>query len=586
MATKGSVKGIVSNLVTIEADGPVAQNEICYITVGDTPLMSEVIRVGGKYAYAQVFESTRGMRIGDPVTFEGHMLEVTLGPGMLSKNYDGLQNDLDKMEGVFLRRGSYTSALDEDKKWDFTPLAQVGDRLSAGAWLGEVTENFQPIKIMVPFSFEGIYTLKSLRPAGSYTIAETIAELVDEAGTIHEVTMQQKWPVKRPVTCYASKPRPHKLLETGVRMIDTMNPIVEGGTGFIPGPFGTGKTVLQHAISKQAEADIVIIAACGERANEVVEVFKEFPELKDPNTGRPLMERTIIIANTSNMPVAAREASVYTAMTIAEYYRSMGLKVLLMADSTSRWAQALREMSNRLEELPGPDAFPMDLSAIIANFYARAGFVHLNNGHTGSVTFIGTVSPAGGNLKEPVTENTKKVARCFYALEQERADRKRYPAVNPIDSYSKYLEYPEFQEYVRERIGNGWIEKVEEMKHRLIQGKEIAEQINILGDDGVPLEYHITFWKSELIDFIICQQDAFDAVDCNCPIERQEYMVDLVVRMCNTDFSFDGFSEVGDYFKELINAFRQMSYSIYKSEEFKQAEARVLNLVAQRTKQD
>ena len=586
MATKGSVKGIVANLVTIEADGPVAQNEICYITVGDTPLMSEVIRVGGKYAYAQVFESTRGMRIGDPVTFEGHMLEVTLGPGMLSKNYDGLQNDLDKMEGVFLRRGSYTSALDEDKKWDFTPLAQVGDRLSAGAWLGEVTENFQPIKIMVPFSFEGIYTLKSLRPAGSYTIAETIAELVDEAGTILEVTMQQKWPVKRPVTCYASKPRPHKLLETGVRMIDTMNPIVEGGTGFIPGPFGTGKTVLQHAISKQAEADIVIIAACGERANEVVEVFKEFPELKDPNTGRPLMERTIIIANTSNMPVAAREASVYTAMTIAEYYRSMGLKVLLMADSTSRWAQALREMSNRLEELPGPDAFPMDLSAIIANFYARAGFVHLNNGHTGSVTFIGTVSPAGGNLKEPVTENTKKVARCFYALEQERADRKRYPAVNPIDSYSKYLEYPEFQEYVRERIGNGWIEKVEEMKHRLIQGKEIAEQINILGDDGVPLEYHITFWKSELIDFIICQQDAFDAVDCNCPIERQEYMVDLVVRMCNTDFSFDGFSEVGGYFKELINAFRQMSYSIYKSEEFKQAEARVLNLVAQRTKQD
>ena len=586
MATKGSVKGIVANLVTIEADGPVAQNEICYITVGDTPLMSEVIRVGGKYAYAQVFESTRGMRIGDPVTFEGHMLEVTLGPGMLSKNYDGLQNDLDKMEGVFLRRGSYTSALDEDKKWDFTPLAQVGDRLSAGAWLGEVTENFQPIKIMVPFSFEGIYTLKSLRPAGSYTIAETIAELVDEAGTIHEVTMQQKWPVKRPVTCYASKPRPHKLLETGVRMIDTMNPIVEGGTGFIPGPFGTGKTVLQHAISKQAEADIVIIAACGERANEVVEVFKEFPELKDPNTGRPLMERTIIIANTSNMPVAAREASVYTAMTIAEYYRSMGLKVLLMADSTSRWAQALREMSNRLEELPGPDAFPMDLSAIIANFYARAGFVHLNNGHTGSVTFIGTVSPAGGNLKEPVTENTKKVARCFYALEQERADRKRYPAVNPIDSYSKYLEYPEFQEYVRERIGNGWIEKVKEMKHRLIQGKEIAEQINILGDDGVPLEYHITFWKSELIDFIICQQDAFDAVDCNCPIERQEYMVDLVVRMCNTDFSFDGFSEVGDYFKELISAFRQMSYSIYKSEEFKQAEARVLNLVAQRTKQD
>ena len=580
MATKGIVKGVVGNLVTIEADGPVSQNEICYITVGDTPLMSEVIRVGGKYAYAQVFESTRGMRIGDPVTFEGHMLEVTLGPGMLSKNYDGLQNDLDKMEGVFLRRGSYTSALDEDKKWDFTPLAQVGDRLSAGAWLGEVTENFQPIKIMVPFSFEGIYTLKSLRPAGSYTIAETIAELVDEAGTIHEVTMQQKWPVKRPVTCYASKPRPHKLLETGVRMIDTMNPIVEGGTGFIPGPFGTGKTVLQHAISKQAAADIVIIAACGERANEVVEVFKEFPELLDPNTGRPLMERTIIIANTSNMPVAAREASVYTAMTIAEYYRSMGLKVLLMADSTSRWAQALREMSNRLEELPGPDAFPMDLSAIVANFYARAGFVHLKNGATGSVTFIGTVSPAGGNLKEPVTENTKKVARCFYALEQERADRKRYPAVNPIDSYSKYLEYPEFQEYISQHIAPDWLEKVNELKMRLQRGKEISEQINILGDDGVPVEYHVTFWKAELIDFVILQQDAFDDIDCNSPLTRQKYMLDLVAKICHTEFEFEDFNQVTAFFKGLINVLKQMNYSEFESDDFKKYLAQCEEMIA------
>ena len=584
MATKGSVKGIVSNLVTIEADGPVAQNKICYITVGGVPLMSEVIRVNGKNAYAQVFESTRGMRIGDPVTFEGHMLEVTLGPGMLSKNYDGLQNDLDKMDGVFLKRGSYTYPLEHERLWDFKPLATVGDRVTAGAWLGEVEENFQHIKIMVPFTFEGIYTIKSLQSAGTYTAEDTIAVLVDEAGVDHSVTMTQKWPVKRPITCYSDKPRPHKLLETGVRMIDTMNPIVEGGTGFIPGPFGTGKTVLQHAISKQAEADIVIIAACGERANEVVEVFKEFPELLDPNTGRPLMERTIIIANTSNMPVAAREASVYTAMTIAEYYRSMGLKVLLMADSTSRWAQALREMSNRLEELPGPDAFPMDLSAIVANFYARAGFVHLNNGHTGSVTFIGTVSPAGGNLKEPVTENTKKVARCFYALEQERADRKRYPAINPIDSYSKYLEYPEFADYVAERVGTGWIEQVSELKQWLIRGKEISEQINILGDDGVPLDYHVTFWKSELIDFIICQQDAFDSIDCNCSLERQEYMVRRVMQVCHTDFAFEGFVEVSDFFKELINAFRQMNYAEFNSDEFNKQQAKADELVSQRAK--
>ena len=584
MATKGIVKGVVGNLVTIEADGPVAQNEICYITVAGVPLMSEVIKVNGKNAYAQVFESTRGMRIGDPVTFEGHMLEVTLGPGMLSKNYDGLQNDLDKMDGVFLSRGSYTYALDEERRWDFKPLASEGERVTAGDYLGEVIENFQPIKIMVPFTFDGLYTLKSIRPEGAYTVREEIAVLVDDEGKEHAVTMEQKWPVKRPITCYVDKPRPYKLLETGVRMLDTMNPIVEGGTGFIPGPFGTGKTVLQHAISKQAAADIVIIAACGERANEVVEVFKEFPELKDPNTGRPLMERTIIIANTSNMPVAAREASVYTAMTIAEYYRSMGLRVLLMADSTSRWAQALREMSNRLEELPGPDAFPMDLSAIVANFYARAGFVHLKNGKTGSVTFIGTVSPAGGNLKEPVTENTKKVARCFYALEQERADRKRYPAVNPIDSYSKYLEYPEFQAYVAERIGSGWIEKVAEMKQRLIQGKEISEQINILGDDGVPLEYHVTFWKSELIDFVLCQQDAFDEVDCNSPIERQEYMADKIMDICRMEFDFEGFVEVSDFFKELINALRQMNYTLFQSEDFRAAEEKVNALVSQRAK--
>ena len=371
-----------------------------------------------------------------------------------------------------------------------------------------------------------------------------------------------------PVTLYREIPRPFKLLETGVRTIDTVNPIVEGGTGFIPGPFGTGKTVLQHAISKQAEADIVIMAACGERANEVIEIFTEFPELIDPHTGRSLMERTIIIANTSNMPVAAREASVYTAMTMAEYYRSMGLRVLLMADSTSRWAQALREMSNRLEELPGPDAFPMDISSIISNFYGRAGYVVLNNGESGSITFIGTVSPAGGNLKEPVTENTKKVARCFYALEQERADRKRYPAVNPIDSYSKYLDYPEFERYISNLISPDWTRKVNDIKTRLLRGKEIAEQINILGDDGVPTEYHVVFWKSELIDYVILQQDAFDAIDAVCPLERQEYILNRVIMICDSELQFTDFNDVMDWFKRLINLCKQQNYCEYKSEDF------------------
>ena len=582
MATKGIVKGIVSNLVTVEVDGPVSQNEICYISVGGVKLMAEVIKVIGKNAFVQVFESTRGMRVGDEAEFQGHMLEVTLGPGMLSRNYDGLQNDLDKMQGVFLKRGEYTFPLDSEKKWAFKPLAKVGDRVGAGDWLGEVDENSQPHKIMVPFTFQGTYTVKEVAAEGAYTINDTMAVLTDANGAEVKVTMVQKWPVKRAITCYREKPRPFKLLETGVRTIDTVNPIVEGGTGFIPGPFGTGKTVLQHAISKQAEADIVIIAACGERANEVVEVFTEFPELIDPHTGRKLMERTIIIANTSNMPVAAREASVYTAMTIAEYYRGMGLKVLLMADSTSRWAQALREMSNRLEELPGPDAFPMDLSAIVANFYARAGFVHLKNGATGSVTFIGTVSPAGGNLKEPVTENTKKVARCFYALEQERADRKRYPAVNPIDSYSKYLEYPEFQEYISKHISPNWIEKVNEIKTRMLRGKEIAEQINILGDDGVPVAYHVTFWKSELIDFVILQQDAFDAIDAVTPLARQEFMLDRVVNICRAEFQFDTFLDVMDYFKKMINICKQMNYFEYQSEAFKQHNAELDELLKER----
>jgi V/A-type H+-transporting ATPase subunit A len=582
MATKGTVSGVISNMVTLTVDGPVSQNEICYIHTGGDSLMAEVIKVVGSQVYVQVFESTRGLKVGAEADFTGHMLEVTMGPGMLSKNYDGLQNDLDKMEGVFLKRGQYTYPLDKDSVWHFVPLAKVGDKVKASHWLGQVEENHQPLKIMVPFQQKGECTVKSIVAEGDYTIEDVIAVLEDAEGNEVKVNMIQKWPVKVAMTNYVEKPRPFRLLETGVRVIDTLDPITEGGTGFIPGPFGTGKTVLQHAISKQAEADIVIIAACGERANEVVEIFTEFPELVDPHTGRKLMERTIIIANTSNMPVAAREASVYTAMTLGEYYRSMGLKVLLMADSTSRWAQALREMSNRMEELPGPDAFPMDLSSIISNFYGRCGYVKLYNGNTGSITFIGTVSPAGGNLKEPVTENTKKVARCFYALEQDRADRKRYPAINPIDSYSKYVEYPEFQEYIAKRIEPTWLDKVNELKTRLQRGKEISEQINILGDDGVPVEYHVTFWKAELIDFVILQQDAFDEIDAVTPLERQEEIMNLVIDICHTEFKFEVFNEVMDYFKRMINIGKQMNYAPFKSERYYDYKEQMMDLLKER----
>ena len=584
MKTTGRVNGIISNIVIVKADGPVGQNEICYVWTGDTKMMAEVIKVIGDAAYVQVFDSTRGLKIGDRVEFEGHMLEVTLAPGLLSRNYVGLQNDLEKMDGLFIARGSITDPVDYDAEWEFSPLAKAGDKVTAASWLGEVKELWVMHKIMVPFTMTDSYTVKSVAEAGKYKITDTMAVLTDAEGRDHEVTMVQKWPVKQAVRCYTEKPRPSRIMETGVRPIDTFNPMAEGGTGFIPGPFGAGKTVLQHAISKQADADVIIMVACGERANEVVEIFKEFPELIDPHTGHTLMERTIIICNTSNMPVAAREASVYTGMTIGEYYRSMGLKVLVMADSTSRWAQALREMSNRLEELPGQDAFPMDLSAIISNFYSRAGLVKLVGGQTGSVTFLGTVSPAGGNLKEPVTESTKKAARCFYALSQGRADSKRYPAIDPLESYSKYLEYPEIREYLDEHIEKDWVDLVYAGKTIVQRGKEANDQINILGDDGVPVEYHERFWKSELIDFVILQQDAFDDIDANCPMERQQMMYKMVLGICNQEFAFADFEACSQFFKGLINLFRQMNYSEWKSEKFEGYRKQIEQYVSEQSK--
>lgn len=570
--SKGKVTAIVGNLVQAVADGPLIQNGICYFVHGKKQIMGEVIKTAGNVAYAQVFETTARFKTGMKVIFTGSMLEVSLGPGMLTRNYDGLQNDLDKMEGVFLQAGVRTFPLDKESTWDYTPLLKKGDKVEAGDWLGEVPEYHIQHKIMVPFKLEGEYELDWVAEKGEYKLTDTVARLKDRNGDTIEVNMIQTWPVKVPIKSYKEKLRPGKLFETGIRVIDTMTPVLEGGTGFVPGPFGSGKTVLQHALAKQAAAEVVIVAACGERANEVVEIFTEFPHLDDPRTGKKLVERTVIIANTSNMPVAAREASVYTAMTIAEYYRAMGLRTLLLADSTSRWAQALREMSNRMEELPGPDAFPMDLSAIIASYYSRAGFTTLGNGESGSITFIGTVSPAGGNLLEPVTEATKKVARCFFALSQNRADSKRYPAIDPIESYSKYLEYDEFIAYAKQNIDENWIDKIDFVKNFMIGGQEINEQINILGDDGVPVEYHETFWKAELIDFAILQQDAFDDIDSNTPLDRQRYMLDKVIGIVKTDFEFNDFNKVRDFFKRVINLLKQMNYSEFNSDKFKEYE--------------
>ena len=553
------------------------------VYVGREKLVGEVIALDKDMTTIQVYEETTGLRPGEEVIATGNPVSVTLAPGILNNIFDGIERPLERIAesgGAFITRGVSVDSLDKEKKWAAHITVSVGDYLHGGDIFAEVPETHAIThKCMVPPDLEG--TVIQIVEDGAYTIEEPLITLELSSGDQKQLPMAQRWPIR------TARPTSHRFpasipLVTGQRIIDTMFPIAKGGTAAIPGGFGTGKTMTQHQIAKWSDADIIIYIGCGERGNEMTQVLEEFGELIDPKTGNPLMDRTTLIANTSNMPVAAREASVYTAMTLAEYYRSMGLKVLLMADSTSRWAQALREMSNRMEELPGPDAFPMDISAIISNFYGRAGYVKLNNDETGSITFIGTVSPAGGNLKEPVTENTKKVARCFYALEQDRADKKRYPAVNPIDSYSKYIEYPEFEEYIKGHINDEWIGKVNELKTRLQRGKEIAEQINILGDDGVPVEYHVIFWKSELIDFVILQQDAFDEIDAVTPMERQEDILNMIIDICHTEFEFDNFNEVMDYFKKMINICKQMNYSKFKSEQYEGFQKQLKELIEER----
>ncbi len=575
----GKVTGVISNLIFIEAVAAVTQNEICFIHAENKKLMAEVIKVEGSKISAQLFEMSMTIKMGSQVDFTGKMLEIELGPGILSKKYDGLQNDLTKMSGLFIEIGQTSAALDSDIYYKFTPIGKAGETVKAGDWLGSVKENWIDHKIMVPFALKGTYIIESVVEEGDYLIHDIVAVLTSENGEKTEVSMVQKWAVKRTIDTYKQKIRPNKILQTGLRVIDTLNPIAEGGTGYIPGPFGTGKTVLQQAIAKNTKADVLINVACGERANEVVEIFTEFPKLTDPDTGRSLDEKTTIICNTSNMPVAAREASVYVGMTIAEYYRAMGLKVLILADSTSRWAQALREMSNRMEELPGQDAFPVELPAVIANFYSRAGTTQLNNDEWGSVTFIGTVSPAGGNFKEPVTESTGKVARCFYALSQKRADAKRYPAIDPMASYSKYLDYPEFVENADSNIQKGWVTQVKRCKDLIRNGLEARDQISILGDDAVPVDYHVLFWISEMIDFALIQQDSFDDLDMKTPLKRQQYMLNKLMDIGETEFHFDEFAEVATFFKQVINVLKQMNYSAFDSAQFKKHEKELNKLL-------
>ena len=568
--TKGKVVGINGNMVSVQFDGNISMNEVAYVQVEGTKLRGEVIRIRGDVAQLQIFEMTQGIKAGDTVEFTGNMLCALLGPGLLGQVYDGLQNPLPlvaEKAGWFLERGVYVDALDKSAKWEWTPTVKAGDKLQRGDSIGTVPEGPFTHKILVPFNLLGTYTVKEVTPAGSYTIMDKMAVITDEKGNEHVLKMCFEWPVKRAIDCYAERLAPTETMVTKTRLIDTFFPVAKGGTYCIPGPFGAGKTVIQHTTSKYADVDIVIIAACGERAGEVVETIKEFPELKDPRTGKSLMERTIIICNTSSMPVASREASVYTSVTLAEYYRQMGLHVLLLADSTSRWAQALREMSGRLEEIPGEEAFPAYRESYIAAFYERAGYVRLRDGSKGSVTIGGTVSPAGGNFEEPVTQATLKVVGGFHGLTRERSDARKFPSIDPIASWSKY---------------RGVIvePKVTFARDIYKRGVEVNQMMKVVGEEGTSTEDFVLYMKSEFLDAVYFQQNSFDEVDAAVSVERQNYVFNKVLTVLGSDFELKDKDEARTFFNQMRQKFGDWNYIAEASSDYKAKEKEIDELYA------
>ena len=583
MTTTGKIVAVNGNMITVAFDGAVAQNEVGYALCGDKRLMAEIVRVRGTRCDMQVFDATTDLMVDDKVEFTGELLAAELGPGMLTQVYDGLQNPLadlaqeaakiSKDAEFFLQRGMYLPGLPRDKKWDFHPLAKVGDKVTAGDFLGWVTEGIfdektmPGHKIMVPFALRGVYTVKSLAPAGDYTVTETIATLTGQDGKDVPVQMMQRWPVKVPIKCFVERLEPTETLETTVRTIDTFFPVAVGGTYCIPGPFGAGKTVLQQTTARYAKVDVVISAACGERAGEVVETLKEFPEIKDPKTGQSLMKRTIIICNTSSMPVASREASVYTAVTLAEYFRQMGLNVLVLADSTSRWAQAMRELSGRLEEIPGEEAFPAYLESRIAAFYERAGRVRLKNGTCGSVTIGGTVSPAGGNFDEPVTQATLKVVGGFHGLSRARSDARRYPAIDPLDSWSHY---------------NSVIDqaRVEKARSILRKGNEVGQMMKVVGEEGTSLADFTTYLKAEFLDAVYLQQNAFSEADATTPVARQKEMFEVVEKALLTDYSIENKEDMRKFFMNLQQSFIDWNDKPFDTADFKTMKSGLLEKIA------
>ena len=564
----GYVTGVNGNLVSARFSGSVRKNEVGFVKIGNDRLKGEVIRISGDAVSMQIYEMTNGIQVGDEVELTGELLSVELGPGLLTQVYDGLQNPLPKLAeqcGFFLERGVYLDPI-PDKEWEFTPCVKPGDAVLAGDAVGSVPEGQFTHLIMAPFDLkdEG-WRVKSVKEKGVYHVRSTVAVLENGAGEEKALSMVFSWPVKQPILCYEERLRPDETLVTKIRCIDTFLPVAKGGTFCVPGPFGAGKTVLQHMEAKNADVDIVIVAACGERAGEVVEVLKEFPELTDPRTGRSLMERTIIICNTSSMPVAAREASVYTAVTMAEYYRQMGLNVLLLADSTSRWAQAMREMSGRLEEIPGEEAFPAYLESVIAAFYERAGKVRLRNGKIASVTIGGTVSPAGGNFEEPVTQATLKVVGAFHGLSRERSDARKYPSIHPIDSWSKYQ-------------GVVAMARVEEARGILRRSSEINQMMKVIGEEGTSAEDYILYQKGELLDAVYLQQNSFDPIDAACEPERQAHEFNVLYDVLTRDYALSDKKEIRAFFNQVRQEFLDWHGTVYGTPEFAAQETKLTDL--------
>ncbi len=573
--------GVRENLITVESDAPIIKNEVAYTHLGDRGLKSEVLRVRGRRADLQVFEPTGGLRVGDRVTLTGELLSVSLGPGLLGQVFDGLQNPLPELaarQGFFLQRGVYAEPLPTDRQWAFTPAVSTGARLQPGEALGQVPEGRFEHRIPVPLDLQGPVEVTWIQQ-GSFTVDTPVARVRDAAGRERDVTLRFRAPVRRALPQrlldrrIAERRYPDQPLKTTIRLIDTFFPIAQGGTACIPGPFGAGKTVLQGLIAAYSTADIVIIIACGERAGEVVETITEYPHMQDPRTGGSLMDRTIIIANTSSMPVAARESSIYTGVTIGEYYRQMGYNVLAIADSTSRWAQAMRETSGRMEEIPGEEAFPAYLDSSIKALYERAGVIRNPDGSTGSLTLIGTVSPAGGNFEEPVTQATLATVKCFLGLSYDRAYKHFYPAVDPLLSWSRYRR--QLREWFVEHLGPDWPERVEALQALLGRGDAIHQMMQVTGEEGITLEDYVELQKAHLVDMVYLQQDAFDPVDVSMPLERQQESLELLWDLVRADYAFDDKAAARDYFTRLIRLYRNLNFTPQDSEHKRQYAAEI-----------